>query len=145
MVICDYTLEIWFPRWHSGKNPAVNTGDARSHGFDVSGLDRSSEYRKWLLTPVFLCGKSHGQRASDRLQPMGSQMVDRTKYTDTFYRYVLEHDISSHCTFSLNLLSIITDYKNQLVMFAIMTKCESLLPFQSQHSSSHIVFISREL
>ena len=60
------------------KNPAVNTGDARDMGL-ISGLDRSSEYRKWLLTPVFLCGKSHGQRRLVGYSPWDCKESDKTK------------------------------------------------------------------
>ena len=46
-----YIYIFFFSWWLSGKESACNTGD--------TGLRR----RKWLPTPVFLPGKSHGQRS----------------------------------------------------------------------------------
>ena len=41
------------------KNPFANAGDVGS----VSGLRGCPVRRKWLLTPVFLPGESHGRGA----------------------------------------------------------------------------------
>ena len=41
------------------KNPPANAGDMGS----IPKLGRSSGSRKWQPTPVFLPGKSHGQRS----------------------------------------------------------------------------------
>ena len=107
------------------KNPAANEGDARDMGL-IPGLGRSPEYKKWLLTPVFLCGKSHGQKSLTGYSPWGHEASDRTKRTDTLYRYVLEHEIS----LTLYLLTcspeFSTDYRNQpfVGVFAIMTQCK---------------------
>ena len=43
------------------KNLPVNAADARDVGL-ISGLGRSPGGGKWLPTPVFLPGESHGQR-----------------------------------------------------------------------------------
>ena len=50
--------EASFPRQSVVKNPAVNAGEAGS----IPGLGRFPRRRKWQPTPVFLPGKSHGQR-----------------------------------------------------------------------------------
>ena len=47
------------PRWLSGKEPACQ---CRRHRFD-SWFGKIPQRRKWQPTPVFLPGKSHGQRA----------------------------------------------------------------------------------
>ena len=44
------------------KNPPANAGDARDHGFDP-WVRKIPWRRAWQPTPVFLPGKSHGQRS----------------------------------------------------------------------------------
>ena len=56
------------------KNPPANTGDA--HLMPESGR---SWKRKWQPTPVFLPGKSHGQRSPAGYSPRGCKESDRTK------------------------------------------------------------------
>ena len=50
-----------FPGGAVVKNLPANAGDARDTGL-IPGSGRSPYRRKWQLTPVFLPGKSHGQR-----------------------------------------------------------------------------------
>ena len=61
-----------FPGGSDGKESACNAGDLGS----VPGSGRSPWRREWQPTPVFLLGKSHGQRRLDGLQSMGSQRHD---------------------------------------------------------------------
>ena len=44
------------------KNPPANAGDTRDAG-SIPELERAPGRRKWQPTPVFLPGKSHGQRS----------------------------------------------------------------------------------
>ena len=44
------------------KNPPANAGDARDHGFDP-WVRKIPWRRAWQPTPVFLHGRSHGQRS----------------------------------------------------------------------------------
>ena len=44
------------------KNPPANAGDVRGVVRFLAGW-RGEDTRKWQLTPVFLPGKSHGQRS----------------------------------------------------------------------------------
>ena len=65
-----------FPRGLASKEPAckaVDSGDAGS----ISGSGRSaiSWRRKWQPTPVFLPGKSHGQRSLVGCSPWGHRRV----------------------------------------------------------------------
>ena len=54
------------------KIPPASAGDKGL----IPGLSRSSGGRKWQLTPVFLLGKSHGQRIlTGYTQFMGLQRV----------------------------------------------------------------------
>ena len=45
----------------------------------ISGLERSPRGRKWQLTPVFLPGKSHGQRSLMGCSPWGCEELDTTE------------------------------------------------------------------
>ena len=53
------------------KNPPANAGDAGS----IPGLGRSPWRRKWQPTPVFLPGKSHGQKTVTGCSPWGHKRI----------------------------------------------------------------------
>ena len=58
------------------KNPPANAGDA------VQFLVRKIPWRrKWQPTPVFLPGKSHGQRSLEGYSPWGHKGSDTTEET----------------------------------------------------------------
>ena len=59
-----------FPDGSVGKEYARNTGDMAGMG-STPGLVRSPQRRKWQPTPVFLSGKSHGQRNLAGYSPLG--------------------------------------------------------------------------
>ena len=62
-----------FPRWLSGKkNPPAIAGDESL----MPGSVRSPE--EWQPTPVFLPGKSHGQRSLLGYGPWGCKELDTT-------------------------------------------------------------------
>ena len=46
----------------------------------IPGLGRSPGWRKWQPTPVFLPGKSHGQRSLVGYTPQGSKESDTTEW-----------------------------------------------------------------
>ena len=54
-----------FPGGSAVKNPPANTGDVDS----IAGLGRSPWRRKWQPAPVFLPGKSQGQRSLEGYSP----------------------------------------------------------------------------
>ena len=60
-----------FPRWLSGRESACQY---RSHGFDPS-VRKVPWREKWQPTPVFLPGKSHGQRRLAGYSPQGHKRV----------------------------------------------------------------------
>ena len=62
--------------WLSGKESACQVGD----GGSILGLGRSSGRRKWQPTPVFLPGKSPGQRSLAGYSPWGRKESDMTEY-----------------------------------------------------------------
>ena len=49
------------------KNLPANAGDVGS----ISGSGRSLREKKWQLTPLFLSGKSYGQRSMTDCSPWG--------------------------------------------------------------------------
>ena len=51
-------VDLGIPMWLSGKEPA---GQRRRPGFDPF-IGKITWRTEWLPTPVFLPGKSHGQR-----------------------------------------------------------------------------------
>ena len=60
------------------KNPPANAGDIRDAGSWV----RKIPWRgKWQPTPVFLLGKSHGQRSLVGYSPWGRSESDTTEMT----------------------------------------------------------------
>ena len=53
------------------KNPPPNAGDVGS----ISGSGRSLREEKWQPTPLFLSGKSYGQRSMVDYSPQGHKRV----------------------------------------------------------------------
>ena len=66
-----------FPGGSVVKNLPAKAGDARDEG-SIPGLGRSWR-RKWQPTPVFLSGKSHGQRNRAGYSQWGHTESDRTE------------------------------------------------------------------
>ena len=73
-----------FPGGSSGKEPTCQRRRLKRCGFDP-WVRRIPWRRAWKPTPVFLPGKSHGQRSLGRLQSIGSQRVghDWSNFTHT--------------------------------------------------------------
>ena len=57
-------------RWHSGKECACQCRTCKRHGFDP-WVGKIPWSRQWQPTPVFLPGKSHGQRSLAGYSPWG--------------------------------------------------------------------------
>ena len=75
-----------FPRWLMGKEAACFCRRCKRHGFDP--WVRKIPWRmKWQSTPVFLPGKSHGQRSlmgyDPHPSPWGPKELDATKHSHT--------------------------------------------------------------
>ena len=62
---------LGLPWWFSGKESACQ---CKRYGFNP-WVGKNPWRRKWYLTPVFLSGKSHGQKEPGGLQSVGSQRV----------------------------------------------------------------------
>ena len=68
---------LGLPRWLSGKESTCTAGEAvRSLGWEDPWR------RKWQCTPVFLPGKSHGQRSLAGYSPWGHKDWDVTEATE---------------------------------------------------------------
>ena len=65
-----FTAMIWLPRWHSGKESACQCRRFERRGFNP-WVGKIPWSRKWKPTPIFLPGKSHGQRS-----PVGYSLWD---------------------------------------------------------------------
>ena len=64
------------------KNSPVNAGDEREADW-IPGLGRSPWRKKWQPDPVFLPGKSHGQRSLVGYSPGGRKESDTTERLST--------------------------------------------------------------
>ena len=74
----------FFPLWNSpggsdSEESICNVGDLSS----VPGLERFPWRRAWQPTPVFLAGKSHGQRSLVGYSPCGCKELDTTERPST--------------------------------------------------------------
>ena len=61
-------------------NPPANAGDRRDES--LTWVRESPWKRKWQPTPVFLPGKSHGQRSLARYSPLGRKGSDMNEATE---------------------------------------------------------------
>ena len=64
-----------FPGGSVLKNPPVNVGDE-----GILQIGKIPWGRKWQHTPVFLIGKSRGQRSLEGYSPWGSKESDMTEH-----------------------------------------------------------------
>ena len=64
-----------FPAGSDSKESACSTGDPGS----IPESGRSPGRRKWLSTPIFLPGESHGQRSLVGYSPWGHKELDMTE------------------------------------------------------------------
>ena len=63
------------PGGSDGKESACNAADPGS----IPGLGRSTGEEKWLPTPLFLPGESHGQKSLLGYSPGGRKELDTTE------------------------------------------------------------------
>ena len=62
------------------KNPSANAGDVKRRGFKPC-IRKILWRREWQPTPVFLPGKSHGQKSLVGYSPWGHRESDTTEAT----------------------------------------------------------------
>ena len=77
-ILVPFMGKCGFPDGSVGKESACNAGDTGDVEFDF-WVGKIPWRRKWQSTPVFLPGKSHGQRRLVGYNPLGSQKLDTTE------------------------------------------------------------------
>ena len=81
--MCVYMFSVmWASRWHRGEAPTCQHRRCRRPGFDPS-VWKIPWRRKWQPTPVFLPGKSHGQRNLAGYSPFGRKESGTTEHART--------------------------------------------------------------
>ena len=79
MLLATVLYNVGLPRWHTGEG---STCKCRRRGFD-SWVGKIPWRRKWLLTPVFLPGKSHGHRSTVGYSPWVTKELGMTERLST--------------------------------------------------------------
>ena len=70
-----------FGQWLRGKEPGCHAGDSGDMGsIPYQGVGKIPWRRKWQPTPVFLPGKSHGQRGLEGYSPWSHKELDMTEH-----------------------------------------------------------------
>ena len=78
----SYRSKIGLPGWLSGKECACQCRKLRRWGFDP--WIRKIPWRsKWEPSPIFLPGKSHGQKSQEGYSPWGLKESDNTEWLNT--------------------------------------------------------------
>ena len=75
---------LGFPGGSVIKNLSAN---ARDSNFIPGSVEKIPWRRKWQPTPVFLPGKSHGQRSLAGYSPCGCNKLDTTKATEHLNKF----------------------------------------------------------
>ena len=86
------------------KNPPASAGDTEVTG-SIPGSERFSWRRKLQPTPVFLPGKSHGQKSLEGYGPWGHTELDTTEHTHTHSQGALPRHILFAVQFSHSVVS----------------------------------------
>ena len=73
---------LGFPGGSVVKNPPANAADTKDTS-SIPGAGRFPWRRKWQPTPVFLPGKSHGQKSLVGYSPWGRKESDTTEQLST--------------------------------------------------------------
>ena len=89
------SITLGFPVGSVVKNPLANAGDVDS----IPGLRRSPAER--ISTPVFLPGKSHGQRSLASYSPWGCKELDTAERLYNTNNSIIIHYVHLYITSSL--------------------------------------------
>ena len=97
--VCSWYLES-FPGGSHSKESTYNAGDP------VQSLSwKEPLEEKWLRTPVFLPGESHGQMSLAGYSPQGRKDSDTTQRLTLFTLYQIRTTLSLHSSMSAHLRS----------------------------------------
>ena len=78
------------PRWHSCKESSSQCRRCKRCGFDP-WVRKISWKKAWQPTPVFLPGKSHGQRSLAGYSPWVPKELDTTERVHSCCKYFMQH------------------------------------------------------
>ena len=92
-----------FPGDTSGKEPASQFQRGKRCGFNP--WVRKIWRRNWLPTPVFLPGKSHGQRSLAGYSPRGPKESDRTEGLHFHFHFQLKGGVADNIRTCTPLIS----------------------------------------
>ena len=99
------------PRWLSGKESACQYRRHKRQRFDT-WVRKMPWRKKWQPIPVFLPGKSHGQRSLVGYSPWGCKELDTTEYTHIFH--LLSHLIQKNFAMYQTFYPCCSDKKTDL-------------------------------
>ena len=85
-----------FPRCCHGKESTCQPRRYKRRGFDP-WVGKIAWRRKWQPTPVFLPGKSHGQRILEGYSPWGCKELGMTQHTHTHFIKLISSVQSLSC------------------------------------------------
>ena len=93
----------------------------RKHGFDP-WVGKIHWRRKWQPTPLFLPGKSQGQRSLVCYNPWGHKELDMRKLDTHVHTHTCAHTHTlSLCLFSTTYLSLVGSLPNFTIALIILT------------------------
>ena len=78
-------MSLGLPSGTSGKEPPCQCRRHKRHGFDT-WVRKILRKRKWQPSPVFLPGKSHGQRSLAGYSKLGCKELDTTEAAEYIMR-----------------------------------------------------------
>ena len=129
------------PRWLSGKESTCQSRTHRRCGFD-SWVGKIPWRRKWQPIPVFLPGKSHGQRSLVGYSLWGHRVTCNWTYTHSVkdrkfnkscdklftVKYGGKHEIQRNSTKDVNCSSAIFWLWENEVILALVSKIRMKVP-----------------
>ena len=111
------------PRWYSGEESAWQCRECRKSGFH-SWVRKIPWSRKWQPVPVFLLGKSHGQKSLTSYSPWGHKESDTTAYSTLLDRSFFQGPVSRALLTTRGLVQ--SDRNQLLLIFLTFWVCLSL-------------------
>ena len=117
---------VGFPGGAAVKNPPANVGDTGDVGL-IPSLGKIPWRTKWQPTPIFLPGKSHGQRSLAYYSPWGcTRLSDRT-HTHTHASFFVFYSVLSLSMLSITNIFPIFKKHIFLVLWLFLSSTSGLL------------------
>ena len=111
---CAYKplLYVGLPSWLSGKESVCQCKRCNRNAFDPC-IGKLPWSRKWQPVPVFLLGKSHGQKSLTSYSPWGHKESDTTAYSTLLNRSFFQGPVSRAL---LTTRGLVQSNRNQLLL-----------------------------